>query len=137
MTGTDASTVVWLDGRLRDPADAQLHWSDHGITVGDGVFETIKLVDGEPFALRRHLERLSRSAAGLGLGAPDDRVLRGAVDEVCTAWGVRAGRLRITVTGGLGYVDTAFGVEAAVRQDVAGASQTTLMLNIRYFYRSL
>ncbi len=42
-----------------------------------------------------------------------------------------------TVTGGLGYLDTAFGVEAAIRQDVAGSSQTTLMLNLRYFYRSM
>ncbi len=42
-----------------------------------------------------------------------------------------------TITGGVGYVDTAFGVEAAVRQDVAGASQTTLMLNLRYFYRAM
>ncbi len=42
-----------------------------------------------------------------------------------------------TITGGLGYLDTSFGVEAAIRQDVAGASQTTLMLNVRYFYRNL
>ena len=95
-------TIVWLDGARRDPADAHLHWSDHGITVGDGVFETLKLVDGVPFALRRHLDRLERSASGLGLRAPDDRVLRSAVDEVCDAWGTRPGRLRITVTGGPG-----------------------------------
>lgn len=95
-------TIVWLDGARRDPADAHLHWSDHGITVGDGVFETLKLVDGVPFALRRHLDRLERSASGLGLSAPDDRVLRSAVDEVCDAWGTRPGRLRITVTGGPG-----------------------------------
>lgn len=102
MSGTDIGTVVWLDGTRRDPADAHLHWSDHGITVGDGVFETIRLVDGVPFALRRHLERLTRSAAGLGLRAPDESVVRAGVDEVCRAWGPRPGRLRITVTGGPG-----------------------------------
>ena len=38
--------------------------SDHGLTVGDGVFEAIKVVDGQPFALTLHLERLARSARG-------------------------------------------------------------------------
>jgi hypothetical protein len=44
-----------------------------------------------------------------------------------------------TVTAGIGYLDTAFGIEAALRQDVAGAavSQTTMLLNLRYFYRAL
>ena len=45
---------------------------DHGLTVGDGVFETLKAVDGQPFAARRHLERLRRSADGLDLRVPYD-----------------------------------------------------------------
>ena len=44
--------------------------TDHGLTVGDGVFEAVKVLDGRPFALTRHLERLTRSAAGLGLPEP-------------------------------------------------------------------
>ena len=40
---------------------------DHGLLVGDGVFETLRVYDGVPFAWRRHLERLARSAGGLGL----------------------------------------------------------------------
>jgi branched-chain amino acid aminotransferase len=92
--------VVWLDGGLRDPATAAVHWSDHGITVGDGVFETIKLLDGAPFALRRHLDRLHRSATGLGLAVPGS--IRDAVDEVVAAWGDAPGRLRITLTAGPG-----------------------------------
>ena len=52
--------------------------SDHGLTVGDGVFEAVKAVEGRPFALGRHLERLAQSATGLGLPAPDlDDVRRG------------------------------------------------------------
>lgn len=97
-----APTVVWLDGDLRDPDVAAVHWSDHGVTVGDGVFETLKLVDGRPFALRRHLTRLGRSAHGLGLTPPTEDEVLGAVDAVCSAWGDRPGRLRITVTAGPG-----------------------------------
>ncbi len=94
--------VVWLDGELRDPARASVHWSDHGITVGDGVFETLKLVDGRPFALRRHLTRLGRSAHGLGMTPPSEEQVLEAVDAVCSPWGTRPGRLRITVTAGPG-----------------------------------
>jgi len=95
-------TVVWLDGELRDPARAAVHWSDHGVTVGDGVFETLKLVDGRPFALRRHLTRLGRSAHGLGMTPPTEEQVLEAVDAVCSTWGTRPGRLRITVTAGPG-----------------------------------
>ena len=101
MSGPPA-TVVWLDGELRDPEVAAVHWSDHGLTVGDGVFETLKLVDGRPFALRRHLARLGRSASGLDLTPPADEEVTAAVEAACSAWGARPGRLRITVTAGPG-----------------------------------
>lgn len=100
--GAAARVVVWIDGALADPATASVHWSDHGLTVGDGVFETIELRGGAPFALTRHLERLSRSATGLGLApfAPDG--IEHAVREVAAAWGDEPGRLRITLTAGPG-----------------------------------
>jgi branched-chain amino acid aminotransferase len=75
---------------------------DHGLTVGDGVFETLKVIGGRPFALRRHLQRLHRSATGLGLDVPlSDARLRAAVDDVLGAADLPSARLRITVTGGV------------------------------------
>jgi branched-chain amino acid aminotransferase len=95
-------TLVWLNGSLLDPETASVHWSDHGLTVGDGVFETLELRNGAPFALSRHLRRLRRSADGLGIEAPDERTIRRAVDEICRAWGDPPGRLRVTATSGPG-----------------------------------
>ncbi len=69
---------IWLNGGLRDAADAVVSAFDHGLTVGDGVFETVKVVDGRPFALDRHLRRLVRSARGLGLPEPDPGEVRRA-----------------------------------------------------------
>ena len=92
--------VVWIRGALTDPSEASVHWSDHGLTVGDGVFETIELRRGTPFALTRHLDRLARSAAGLRLPPPDQVELRDAVSSVAEAWGDEPGRLRITYTAG-------------------------------------
>ena len=92
---------VWVDGGLVDEDAATVSVFDHGLTVGDGVFETAKVVDGRPYALTRHLARLARSAAGLGLTPPGADEVRVAVGEVLAANDTSAPmRLRITVTGG-------------------------------------
>ena len=96
---------VWLDGAILDATEAKVSVFDHGLTVGDGVFETIKVIGGRPFALRRHIERLHRSAGGLGLAVPiGDGRLRAAIDDLLAAapaGEARTARLRITVTGGV------------------------------------
>src|SRR6476469_3403870 len=92
---------TWLDGRrLEDPEAPAIGVTDHGFTVGDGVFEAIKVVDGLPFALTRHLERLARSAAGLGLPEVDQDVVRRGVAAVLEGQDLPLGRIRITYTGG-------------------------------------
>ncbi len=93
-------TSVWLDGSLVDVEVARVSPFDHGLLVGDGVFETLKVIGGRPFAWRRHAKRLEFSATGLGLRPPDPAMLRDAADAVIAANGVVDGRLRITVTGG-------------------------------------
>lgn len=99
----------WLDGALTDAGAARVSVLDHGFTVGDGVFETLKVVTGPagepvPFALDRHGARLARSARGLGIAAPDADTVRAGALEVCAANPELAagGRLRITLTSGAG-----------------------------------
>jgi len=93
---------AWVNGRLLDdPTEPSLPVSDHGFTVGDGVFESVKVVAGTPFALTRHLERLALSAAGLGLPEPDPDVVRTGVAAVLEGQDLPLGRLRITYTGGM------------------------------------
>lgn len=94
---------AWVDGRLVSASEPSLTVVDHGVTVGDGVFETTKLVDGHPFALTRHLARLDLSAAGLGLPPVDhDRIRDGIKVVLGAAEPIAFGRLRITLTGGIG-----------------------------------
>lgn len=94
---------AWLNGRLLDPVDQPaLSVLDHGITVGDGAFETVQVVDGEPFALTRHLDRLVLSATGIGLAAPDTDAIRAGAKAVLTGQDLPNGLLRITVTAGIG-----------------------------------
>jgi branched-chain amino acid aminotransferase len=96
------SVVIWSNGRLHGPEDLLLSGVDHGLTVGDGVFETCAVYDGTAFALSRHLRRLKRSAEGLGLAAPDEGAIREGVAAVLADAGPDVGRLRITLTGGPG-----------------------------------
>ena len=92
---------VWLNGSLVDTADATISVFDHGLTVGDGVFETLKATDGQPFAARRHLERLRRSADGLDLHVPfTDDELRAAMADVLASCDLPRARVRVTITGG-------------------------------------
>ncbi|WP_296607193.1 aminotransferase class IV [Nocardioides sp.] len=92
---------AWINGDLLPDATAPaVPVTDHGLTVGDGVFEAIKVVDSRPFALDRHLERLHRSARGLGLPEVDEDAVRRGVAAVLGGEPLTLGRLRITVTGG-------------------------------------
>ncbi|GAA4927325.1 aminodeoxychorismate lyase [Streptomyces coeruleoprunus] len=92
---------LWVNGGLQDQDTATVSVLDHGLTVGDGVFETLKAENGRLFALDLHLDRLARSARGLGLPEPDLDEIRRACAAVVDANPMRLGRLRITYTGGL------------------------------------
>jgi branched-chain amino acid aminotransferase len=104
MEGWRIVTRFWVHDALRDADDATVSVLDHGFTVGDGVFETILVRDGTPFALTLHLQRLARSSAGLGIRPVDEAQVRDAVDAVVRESGVATdfSRLRITVTSGVG-----------------------------------
>jgi branched-chain amino acid aminotransferase len=91
---------VWVDGALSEEGEVRISPFDHGLLTGDGIFETLRVYGGQPFAWTRHLERLSRSAAGMGLHLPGGDDLREAGASVVEANGLSEARLRITVTGG-------------------------------------
>jgi branched-chain amino acid aminotransferase len=120
---------LWVNGRLDELAQLRISPLDHGLLVGDGVFETLRVYDGVPFAWRRHYERLAHSAGGIGLAPPPSDELRAAADAVLAANDLREARLRITVTGGESPLGSERGdapltvivaaTELAVRLDVA------------------
>jgi branched-chain amino acid aminotransferase len=92
---------AWCNGSLVDPTDPAVSLLDHGFTVGDGVFEAIKVVDNQPFALTRHLRRLTRSATGLGLPEPDHDQVRRGIEATIEGQHLAYGRIRVTYTAGI------------------------------------
>lgn len=102
------STWVWVDGRVWPAGEAKVAADDLGLLTGAGVFETISVTDGAPFALDRHLDRLRGSAKIAGIAVPwsDHEITAAASATIAAATDGDAGdvparrRLRITVTSG-------------------------------------
>lgn len=97
---------AWFNGEIADLDVPLVQLVDHGFTVGDGVFETMRTTaSGDAFALSRHVERLRRSAAGLGLVPPDADEIAAAVRATLAAnhdADLSFGRIRVTYTSGPG-----------------------------------
>ncbi|MGA1328757.1 MAG: aminotransferase class IV [Candidatus Nanopelagicales bacterium] len=78
---------------------------DHGISVGDGIFESMRVTPYGVFALNRHLARLAHAASLIGIDLPPVANLRIGIDEVVAklrANSIADARLRLTITSGVG-----------------------------------
>ncbi|HET9327113.1 MAG TPA: aminotransferase class IV [Candidatus Eisenbacteria bacterium] len=94
--------MVWIDGEIRRGEDAVLSVFDRGARDGEGLFETVRIYDGQPFQWKRHLERLVVSAAELRFPVPPSpRVLRDGLAELLRRAGLTDAAARITVTRGI------------------------------------
>jgi len=62
--------LVFLNGHFLPEAQAVVPVSDRGFLLGDGLFETMRVVHGKPFRFAQHLERLARGADFLKIKCP-------------------------------------------------------------------
>lgn len=108
---------VWVDGvSYEDHDEARIAALDSGVIVGNGVFEALKVTERGPFAVRRHLERLDRSARALGMPVPDHEFIKRGIAEVIDGRRYPEGKIRITYTAGRGPLGSqaAFGPPTVV-----------------------
>lgn len=126
---------IWVDGRRVDEG-AALSPIDHGVTVGDGVFETAKIDGGRVFALDMHHDRMDRSLAGLGLPKLDRDRVNDGIRAVIEGEGIEFGRLRYTVTGGVGPLGSDRGdapqTYIVTAGDVPRPPRTTKVATVRW-----
>lgn len=64
---------IYLNGDLVKKEDAVVSVYDHGFLYGDGVFEGIRMYDGNIFRLKEHLDRLYDSAKAIMLHIPHSK----------------------------------------------------------------
>ncbi len=100
--------ACWVNGNLVDPLEASISAVDHAIVVGDGVFETLKVTQGIPFAVSRHIKRLVLSAQGLGMPLPNEDLVRKAINDILKK-DPAAERLRVTWSSGPGPLSSSRG----------------------------
>ena len=127
--------LALLDGTLADPDSPQIRVEDLGLMRGDGVFETILVVDGKPRELTPHLDRLDRSAAMLDMAPPPRAEFERAVELVIGNWaGGKEFALKLVYTRGIEGGDGtgtgfALGMEIGakvLKQRAEGLSAVTL-----------
>ena len=87
------SQLAWLNGKLLSYEAANLDSS--GWPIGCGIFETVKTVGGQPWALSRHMRRALNTARRNDHPFPNEELIRWAVSETITVNPFAFGRLRI------------------------------------------
>ena len=96
-----------VNGRVADQEHASISVFDHGFLYGEGVYETLRTYNGQPFLFNRHMQRMRKSAGMLALDVPlSDAQIDARFRETMRAAGLgEAGReayIRILVTRGVG-----------------------------------
>jgi branched-chain amino acid aminotransferase len=96
------SIRVHVHGQVCEPEAARVSVFDRGFLYGDSVYETIATIGGRLFALAEHLDRLERSAAGIGLALPPRALIERAIADTVAAAANAESRVRVMVTRGTG-----------------------------------
>lgn len=95
--------MIYLNGRMVADGDVRIEPTDRGLTLGDGLYETVAVRDGRPLRVAAHLRRLRAGAGMIGLvHGYGDAQLTDALDAMIAANGLRDGVLRLTLTRGPG-----------------------------------
>jgi D-alanine transaminase len=103
------SRIAYVNGRYQPIGRATVSIEDRGLQFADGVYEMIKVVDGRPRDLERHLERLARSLHELGMAMPlTPAALRLIVARVLALNGLGAAAVYIQVDRGVAPRNHAF-----------------------------
>ena len=97
--------AINVNGAINDAEHATVSALDRGFLFGEGVYETLRTYNRQPFLLDRHLDRLRASAGHLSLTVPlDDTEYADQIDETLTAISNKETELyiRLLVTRGAG-----------------------------------
>jgi branched-chain amino acid aminotransferase len=102
------AATVNVNGRVSDQAHAVISVFDHGFLYGEGVYETLRTYNGQPFLFDRHMQRLRTSAGMLALEVPlSDADIEARFRDTMRTAGLgdgpaREAYIRILVTRGVG-----------------------------------
>jgi branched-chain amino acid aminotransferase len=94
---------IYLNGEFVTKENAKVSVFDHGFLYGDGIFEGIRVYDGNIFRCKEHLDRLYDSAKSIMLDIPlSYGEMQQAIVETIRKNGLRDGYIRLVVSRGPG-----------------------------------
>ena len=94
--------LVYFNGAVVPMSQAHVGVEDRGFQFADGIYEVIRCYNGRTFTLREHMERLHRSADGIGLSlSMKVEEIGRAVTEFVPRTGVRDGTIYLQATRGV------------------------------------
>ncbi|HSY74844.1 MAG TPA: aminotransferase class IV, partial [Dongiaceae bacterium] len=95
--------LVFLNGQFLPEAQAVVSVNDRGFLLGDGLFETMRVVGGKPFRFAQHLERMMRGADFLKIKLPfTPKELEKSAAQLIDQNKMPDAILRVTLTRGPG-----------------------------------
>ncbi len=121
----NANVLIYVDGALVRREDAKVSIFDAGFTMGDGVWEGLRLHKGRLMFLNAHLDRLMAGAAKIRMAGLERTTVEKALSRTLEANGMTDGaHLRLMVTRG---------VKTAVNQDPRNAvGRPTIVVTAEY-----
>ncbi len=80
--------IAWLEGKWGSTSELFIPIKDRGLKLGDGIFETILVLNGHPQLLEEHLNRWYRNASLLGMKKPPSSIwlapiIKEAIQRAC------------------------------------------------------
>jgi branched-chain amino acid aminotransferase len=94
---------IYLNGKYVSKDEAVVSVYDHGFLYGDGIFEGIRIYNGNIFKCKEHLDRLYDSAKSIMLDIPlSYEEMQEALVETVRRNELRSGYIRLVVSRGFG-----------------------------------
>jgi len=95
--------IVFLNGQFLPEEQAVVSVFDRGFLYGDGLFETLRVLNGNPFRWPQHWERLGRGAEFLRIPLPfAAEALRGFAAQLIATNQMPDSLLRVALSRGVG-----------------------------------
>lgn len=94
-------SVIWLNGKIYPAEQAFISPQDRGVTLGDGLFETLRIKNGTILHFSLHYQRLCEGGRVLGMPVPEQEDTLRAIREFVMHAGLENGSARLTVTRGV------------------------------------
>ena len=98
-------SLVNINGKILPPDQATISVFDRGFLYGDSIYEVTMTLDGVPFMVEEHMDRLEKSASkiGLPLPIPREKIIEQLIATV-KKLAVKKSYVRIVCTRGAGEI---------------------------------